>query len=1010
MAVKITQEDYDILTSNGFTEDDIQYTINNYRQQGKSDDEIYSNISSKIKSLPQYNDILQNENLTKEEKALQISQRGEKERKNIEKEYSKDIQREILGTALSGASFAPIFNVPVVGTALGGGLYELGQGITEGQKPLDIAKRTAKGAAIGATVDAALFGLGRTPVGKAIKTKTGEFISKNASKVANSRFAKRLKNVLSKTDDNAEKVVTGEVLDPKVAEEMALTSKPQTDVIEDVSTTIKPVEEPYKKDAGLAKSIIDDSSASEEIKQGLIDKNLQYNPISNVESINAAKEAIEKDFNGQVTRLATKKELGNVDYEIARQLVKTLSNSGRNEEALSIIENVSKNATEKGREIQLLSLWSNLSPEGAVYRTQKIIKEYNKKNPKNPIKLTAQKEKEIFDAQQKALDMPEGYEKQVELAKVARMSQEDIPVSKAKKLKTVRNIAMLLNPKTLERNLGGNVIFNSIDTLSKSLAVPIDAIMSLSTKQRTRVLPQLGSMLEGARTGLGRGMYEVGHNIDTRGLGQRYDLSQGRTFANSYNPIEKGFDKLEKALDYSLRVPDRIQYETTFAESVANQLKSKKVKLTGEQIDLVSKIKSKHPVQYTTDLNAAQIRELIDTNNINSNVLSTAEQEALESVFQNNSELSQRVLALRRELNKVGTEDFGLGDLMIPYAQTPANLTQQAINYSPLGAIKAYMNRDNQRQASLDLARALVGSSIIGGSAYGANKGFISPNEYDPNYQTNTRLKGNMRLLGQAPNSIGGMWYSPFQPISTNIAVGAAMANDENPLSAGLNTIIDVPYLQQINRFVSDTKDRGAWEAFINMFANTPSQFVPTALGQLATAIDPYQKETYSSNKIKQGLNMAQSKIPYLRSKLPNRRNLKGEDISAVGDNEGLNAIRAAFIDPTYVNKPKKDEVVEEMFRLQQETKNITNKRGNISQYLPIPDKQFIKEMNMDNVYLSEYQRALGDTMYKYIEDLMSTEDYQMSDNEDKIKMIEKVKKDVNKSVKEYMVDYMKNN
>lgn len=51
MSVNITKEMYDTFMDNGLTEDDIQYTVNYYRNKGQSDDEIFNNLNNKYKSL-----------------------------------------------------------------------------------------------------------------------------------------------------------------------------------------------------------------------------------------------------------------------------------------------------------------------------------------------------------------------------------------------------------------------------------------------------------------------------------------------------------------------------------------------------------------------------------------------------------------------------------------------------------------------------------------------------------------------------------------------------------------------------------------------------------------------------------------------------------------------------------------------------------------------------------------------------------------------------------------------
>lgn len=101
-----------------------------------------------------YDDLINNNNLTQEQKIAAIKARGEAERKDIDKNLRSSYGRMGLGTLLSGASMHPIFNIPYVGTGIGGAMYDAGQAIVEGEKLPDIAKRAGRGFAVGETVGA----------------------------------------------------------------------------------------------------------------------------------------------------------------------------------------------------------------------------------------------------------------------------------------------------------------------------------------------------------------------------------------------------------------------------------------------------------------------------------------------------------------------------------------------------------------------------------------------------------------------------------------------------------------------------------------------------------------------------------------------------------------------------------------------------------------------------------------------------------------------------------------
>lgn len=700
-------------------------------------------------------------------------------------------------------------------------------------------------------------------------------------------------------------------------------------------------------------SVLEAKGTPKEVKEIIKQDMPTYQVLHNKDLTAQASNELAGNFDNELVRLASAKDFDALDYEKSRQIAKTLFDSGDYQRAVDLIDNVSENATKKGQAIQALSLWSNMSPEGAVYKAQKLVKEYNKKNPKKPIQLTDENIDTIRKLQSEALNTADELERNQAMARSAKYMTDLIPKGFVKKLKAYRNIAMLLNPKTLGRNIVGNVVFNVTDTGSKGLAALIDRGLSKFTGQRTRVAPDLGTYGKGLVQGAKTGYKEALQGIDTRGLGQRYDLDSGRVFES------KPMQTLETALDVGLRTPDRAFYEATFAESVQNMMKAQGLK---------------EPTQ---------------------EILERAEQEALESVFQNKSNVSDLALGLRSGLNKIGTQDFGLGDVLIPYAQTPANLTQQAINYSPLGLIKGGWNlsKGDQRQASLDIARSLIGSGLIGGGYGLAKAGLTTPSQFDENYTRNKAIRENLQPLGIRPDQLGNMWYAPFQPMSSPIATGTAMAYGDNPIFAGLNTVVDQPYLQGVTKGLRDLQEGNWADAGINVASSIPSQFVPTLASQFAQSIDPYQRQTYDPNKLQYGLNSAIAKIPFASKTLPERIDVTGQPIERYSY-KGAKRLYDIFLNPTFINKKTDDPVLSELKYIYDQTKETKHFMPTVNKTLSFTDvdgnKQKIKLTGRE---LSEYQRELGQRMYDEFNYVMDLPEYTNTDDYGKIELLEKAKK-----------------
>lgn len=749
------------------------------------------------------------------------------------------------------------------------------------------------------------------------------------------------------------------------------------------------------KTRSLPQSVLGAKGTPKEVKKIINENPATYEVLKNKDLTAQANKELAGNFDNELIRLSSAKDFDALDYEKSRQIAKNLFGMGKYQQAVDLIDNVSENATKKGRAIQALSLWSNMTPEGAVYKAQKLVREYNKKHPKKQIQLTDENIETIASLQQEALNTTDELAKNQALARTAKYTADLIPKEALQKLKAYRNIAMLLNPKTLGRNIVGNVGFNTIDTgAAKGLANWIDTGISKFTGQKTRVAPQLGDYFKGGLQGAKTGYQEALQGIDTRGLGQRFDLSSGRTFQS------KPMQALETVLDVGLRVPDRAFYEATFAESVQNMMKAQGLT---------------EPTQ---------------------EILEQAEREALESVFQNKSMLSDFALGLRGGINRIGTKDFGLGDVLIPYAQTPANLTQQAINYSPLkpigltsgalakgvgsglksawddrvlgfipnfksgvkGGIESLQDsainyfKDNQRQASLDLARSLIGSGLIGGGYGLAKAGLTTPSQFDENYTKNKKIRENLQPLGIRPDQLGDMWYAPFQPMSSPIATGTAMAYGENPLYAGLNTVVDQPYLQGVTRGLRDLQEGDWTKAATNVVASIPSQFVPTFASQLAQSIDPYQRETYDPNKLRYGLNSAIAKVPFASKTLPEKIDVTGQPIERYST-KGGQKLFDIFLNPTFINKKTTDPVLSELKYIYDQTKETSHFMPSVDKKLEFTDV----DGNPQKIVLtgrefSEYQRRLGQGMYDEFNYVMDLPEYANADEYGKIEILKKAK------------------
>ena len=696
--------------------------------------------------------------------------------------------------------------------------------------------------------------------------------------------------------------------------------------------------------------------------------NPEYEVLHNVDLKNQAGQELSNNPEiGSILRdkaKSEKYEYSALDFETARQTIQKLYNEGKVNEALELTELVSQKASKAGQAVQALSLWSKTTPEGAIKQAQKIISDYNQSAKKKIPSLTVEQAQNIRDLANNIQATETGTRaNDVATAQLMKYFSELIPQSAGNKLKTLRNISLLLNPKTFGRNIVGNTIFAGMENaITKPIAAGIDTLVSPLTKQKTRVLPRINEYTKGMFQGLKEGTEDVILGINTRkGIGSRFDLPERASFNGV--PI---LEQLEKGLNYSLSVPDRAFYQATFNESLANQMKAKGVT---------------EPTQ---------------------EMLQNAYNEAMESVYQNNSLFGNTVLNARKMLNNLGTKDFGLGDALVPYAQTPANVIQQGINYSPLGLLKGGYNalQGNQRQATLDIARGLAGSGIIGGGYALAKNGLTSPDEEMKDYQT----KQNYMAKGIRPNAIkiGNKYYSysQLQPLSSPLASGIGFANSnslQGAIDNSLNALIDTSMLKGVNNFISDINGKNGQEgsftnALTNVAANLPSQFIPTSVNQVNTYVDPIVRETYDPNPLKQGVNKAIARTLYLSKTLPEKVDVTGQPVMKT-KSTGVKKAYDVFANPIFENEPKRNPVIDEALRLQQST-------GEKTALLPVPKKKYKgRELSAEEYH--EYSKKLGQVTSNLLEDYMNTPLYNNLSDDERIAEIRNIKKIAKSTVEE---------
>jgi hypothetical protein len=571
--------------------------------------------------------------------------------------------------------------------------------------------------------------------------------------------------------------------------------------------------------------------------------------------------------------------------------------------------------------------------------------------------------------------------REIEVAEgqLERAKQEAVPAGLLDKVSLAQTIAQLGNPKTLIRNIVGNLGFGAIRNASDVVAAAIDAPLSLITKKRSAVLPSAKTQIKGFGRGLKLGAEDVKLNIDTSPLATQFDVPKGPVFQSKIGKAA------EKGLAYALRVPDRAATEAAFQESLRNQMRA---------------------AQKTAGKNGKILTKPTD------DMIERAIHEAAEATFQDDNAVSTMFSGIKKVLN--AGKGFGLGDLVLKYPKTPGSLLDKGIKYSPLGFAKSVIELGrplfgqpfDQREFVRSTAQALTGSTaLVGTGALLAHLGIITgdPDE-DKDMAALQKLQGisqykiNVSALKRFIASGGDpdesklregdklVSYDWAQPAAVGLAVGANIAKNGGnvdtaigqiaaSLQEGANTLAEQPLITGLTRLF---QYKSLPEGIAGAVASLPSSFVPTLFNQVSQLMDNRTRETYDPDWMKQAINQAKAKVPGVAQTLPVRADVWGKDAERFQN--GTNNLFNVFFNPafqsTYVTTPESKMVMD-----------IYNSIGDKSGAPKIVDKSVTVEGEKRKLTAKEYndlQRYVGTATQEMFKQLATDKSFQQLPDDQK--------------------------
>lgn len=483
--------------------------------------------------------------------------------------------------------------------------------------------------------------------------------------------------------------------------------------------------------------------------------------------------------------------------------------------------------------------------------------------------------------------------------------------SLADKFEAWRYLAMLGNPKTHVRNMIGNVLFGGVTRASDSLAAVIEGAADKTSKafrhgkgiDRTKAIltPKDAELLKATKQDALDNAYRQLSGSkwnDSKGV-QRAINDQREVFSSKL--IRKYNDLNNRALSGEDTMAMKSKYQTSLAGYLKAHGIDQKI-FDDEKVyyDLLDKQKN--------ELLSADETAMLDFLKDRVEGLNKAREYAIGraeyAAFHEDNAVADFLSEMSR---KARTSEHGslramgmMGEGILPFKKTPANILRSGFEYSPLNIIQDVVRANNIRKGTgsaaeliESMSKTLTGSAMVGMGAWMYDKGILNMSDEDTKWQDN--LEGRQNYSISFP--IGKDTYTATidfaAPSVMPIFLGAQMkkmwdANLENKpesfweyLSEGLQAgsklispIAETSMLSGISDTLDSLSSDNKLDALANLGLNTTlgyfSQGIPTVLGQIARTIDDTRRSTYSeqNNALARSLDKKaekiQNKIPFL--------------------------------------------------------------------------------------------------------------------------------------------------
>ena len=712
-----------------------------------------------------------------------------------------------------------------------------------------------------------------------------------------------------------------------------------------------------------------------QIEQMVADGQLSYTRKGDSAAINNARRLVaDNGFDGALERFRSAVTSGKVSKDtvvLGQTLMNNAANAGDGKalaEILSLYQSLNTNA---GQAVQAASILRKLSPEAQLYGIQKTVSSMNDNLQKAQRDFPgAEIDTALID---KFLAQTDQAGRDAVMEEIYQNVADQVPSTWRDKWNAWRYLAMLGNPRTHIRNIVGNVGFQPVRIVKDKIATAMEAAFSAAglNVERTKSFMVSPALYRAAWNDYSNASGVLG--------GSKYDNVRGE-IQNRRRVFNTGvLEAARKGNGAALELEDAVFKRITYADALAGYLQANGV-------------------------TAAQM----ESGQIDSTLLSRARdyaaQEALKATYQDSNVISERTSRIAKSMGVVG-------DAVMPFQRTPANILSRALEYSPAGLIKS-LTRDlakvkagkmSASQAMDNIAAGLTGSGLFGLGMHLFALGLVTGGQDGSEDDKWSSLLGHQGYALELPGgtSITLDWLAPealpfFMGVEFMSAVGedGFQTNDIiDAVKSVANPMLEMSMLQGVNDLIESVQfaeEQPLMAIIPSVITSYFSQAVPTLFGQLERSGESVRMTTYTDKNsslhpdIQYAIGRASSRIPGLDyAQIPyidawGREEESGDLVERTVNN---------LLNPAYVSQVEVDDVERELQRLRDATGETSVFPDRVERYITVDGER--KDLTAKE-YVS-YAKALGQERYNLIRQAISSPAYRTMSDSDRTRYIDRI-------------------